>query len=1343
MIRRLLFFTLTISYCAAQSPFFSTEQNYTPLNADPQWVQMMYAPNANLQQVMMAYEDYYKHHSFTKNNHTQYLKRWVRNESHAWYPLTGDQDILVPFFVNEKKYELRSQLIARGNRTAGWTSVGPYDFDKDASGRSYAAGAAHVYTVVQSLSNPDVLFAGTATAGIWKTIDRGLNWIPCTRGMMVDLVRSLAIDPTDPNTVMAAMMNSVYKSTDGGTSWALTGDATFQAISMSVTDLQYDPLNHNIAYCCSSTGFYRTTDGGTTWTTIAAGIWQEMEFHPTDSNIVYAVKQVSNKTEFYKSTDHGISFSIRTPGWPDPANQTGAAENKRVEIASTIAAPDYVYALATGVADSGSGLYGIYVSHDKGDNWTFQCCGTGPGGIPNDSNNMNLMGWSDVGSDDGGQYYYDLAFDVSSTHADSLFVCAVNLWESGDTGVNFVCPSKWSHSYKPNYVHADIHDIHYDNGEIWIACDGGIFYSNDNGANFNRRQFGIEGTDFWGFASHLADDGVMIGGCYHNGTLLRDGNTYTNGWISTDGGDGVRGFANPGKPREVFSDYNRKTLSGDRTISPITSSYDKKPNTTFYYLGGQSELVWDPHCYGTVYSGNGTSLWKSIDDGNSYTLVHDFGTSNSVTSIEVAWTNPDYLYVCTFGSYWGVDKKVWRSIDGGASWLNITPSIAQMGTSAFPAWDISVSSSDENVLWLARINQTTGSGSNDGYKVWVSTDAGINWTNLTTSTLDGEFLTNIFHQRGTDGGVWLGTRRAVYYRNNSMSDWQLFNPGLPLLTESVKLQPFYRGGKIINGTTRSVYESDFYEHSSPQAMISVDKTVSHCLRDTFFFADNSVIFASGASWSWSFPGGNPSTSTAMNPAVTYAAPGTYNVSLTINDIYGTSSQTLNNFITVLQECDADTIPGNALSLDGASHATVGALNLYSDHVTISCWAKPIGTQEDWAGIVFSRAGNTLAGFSVTKTNEFRYHWNGDHWQFQSGLYLDSAKWNYLAMVITPDSATLYVNGIPSTHVTHLDPENFDGDLKIGDDDYGGRDFKGLIDEVCIWNRSLSADEIRLQRHLTKNPSTDPSIKAYYQFNLASGIEEPDRARNHHAYLSTTATRAVSTAPLGGGVSSMMNIQNPGTFGFGNTGLVSDFSPPVCNGKMVATRINLTPDAIPSANHSRSYWVINNYGVDSIFNQPDRLRLNKIGNITLADALNPSTFKLYMRGENADGNSWGTFTDAGDSAFSGPDRDVVFTSGNFLFTSAQIIVTNEGGSSLVGYSEIPSSGIQFFPNPAQSSAVIYFSSPVFSVRLFSVKGEDLGETKIETDHIKLPSLAAGIYFLKINNEPRMEKFVVAD
>ena len=115
-------------------------------------------------------------------------------------------------------------------------------------------------------------------------------------------------------------------------------------------------------------------------------------------------------------------------------------------------------------------------------------------------------------------------------------------------------------------MHADIHDIKFYNNDLWIACDGGVFHSEDKAATINRKMYGIEATDFWGFGTGYWDGDVMLGGTYHNGTLLKDNKVYNNDWISTGGGDNIRGFVNPIESKKVIYDYGEFELPGDRNL---------------------------------------------------------------------------------------------------------------------------------------------------------------------------------------------------------------------------------------------------------------------------------------------------------------------------------------------------------------------------------------------------------------------------------------------------------------------------------------------------------------------------------------------------------------------------------------------------------------------------------------------------------------------------------------------------------------------------------------------------------------------------------------------------------
>jgi PKD repeat protein/photosystem II stability/assembly factor-like uncharacterized protein len=1223
-----------------------------------------------------------------------------------------------------------------------WQCIGPFDFDKEAAGKSYAAGAAHVYTVEQAMSNTNVLYAGTANAGVWKTTDKGLNWIPLTAGMMVGTVVAMEIDYTNPDIVYFGGAGKIYKTTDGGVTWNMTGDANFQLLNFTVNDIIMSPVDNTKLWAATEQGLYFTGNAGATWTQLLNNKWQEIEFKPGDVSVMYAIRQPGIKTEFYKSTDGGATFTIRQNGWPVPVNPE---EQKRTEIAVTPAAPNIIYAYATGAANGGSGLWGIYVSHNAGESWTFQCCGTGPCGVPDSVTNKNLCAWSEWGDDDGGQYYYDLSLGVSPFDSNEVHACAVNHWVSYDGGATWICPSKWSHSGKVNYVHADIHDCHFYGNDWWWACDGGIFYSSTRGDTITRMQKGIEGTDFWGFGMGTWDgDEVMVGGTYHNGTLLRDSNTYVNGWLSTMGGDNVLGSVNYAYPRIIFSDYGKHKLSGNRTTGPAQITCGMLPATS-YWTGESGDMEYSPFCYNTIYISNSGGIWKSTDNGATFNLVHNFGTGQ-VTSIELSWQNPDKMYAVYYASWFGT-KKLYKTTDGGTTWTDITPSNALLNNSNLWApFDIALSTDNDDHLWLIRTMQSSTYNVLNGYKAYFSSNGGTTWSNITTPMLDGEYPTNIEYQRGTDA-VYLGTRRAVYYRNSAMSDWQLFNNSLPASTFSNTLVIDYRNRKILNATNRSVWQCDLYEPPATVAAISASNTQIYCTRDTVFFLDHSAVTDSNVSWQWNFPGGNPSTSTLRNPAVLYAAPGNYSATLTVTDAYGSNTQTLNNFISVGNGCTPDTVPGLALHCDGLTgYAAAAPLNLNSNKLTITAWIKPVGVQNNWAGLIFTRSSFSTSGLSITENNEIRYHWDGHHWDVPTGLFVPDNQWSHIAFVVAPNYIRVYVNGIYFQESFNVPNDQFDASLLFGNDPCcGNRHFLGMIDEVAIYNRTLSQNEIRELMHLTKVPAADTSLIAYYQFNEQSGIIT-DRVGTRHASLHSGASRVVSTGPFGAGVSYRTNITAPGTTSFTGTGFGVSFHSPsvVPNGEVVLTRINQQPDVIPALfTPSRSYWIADNYGANTVLSLPDSVFFNGFGNISATEAATPSKFKLYYRDSNADSVTWSPAIDSANAATAGADGNVLFHPPVSVVTLGQFIVLNHSAPITIGMPELHENfadDVVLYPNPtAQNQNIIIRTSlsDEMQVQIFDAMGKEVVRKKFSgSAEISSANFSSGIYSWTVRSSRRV-------
>jgi PKD repeat protein/photosystem II stability/assembly factor-like uncharacterized protein len=1329
-MKKFAIFIFTILLLCIET-FGQTQIKYDEHKSDlPEWVKLMYKENPDVGEVVKAYKKYYESKVFEKNTYTQFYKHWLIDH-------TRSSKSKSKFTTKKYKDNLESYIyksLSKKSAQSEWECIGPFDFDKDAADRSYAPGAAHCYTVEQSASNPNVLYAGTATAGLWKTIDKGQNWTLLTRDFILNTIFALEIDFLNEDIIYFGGAGKVYKSTDGGQNWIVTGDQSFQNDYHTVKDILMHPTNSSILFLASDLGFYRTIDAGANWDEILLGTFQEIEFHTSNPDIIYTIKQTGNKTEFYKSIDNGLSFSLQTNGWPMPISPD---EQKRTEISVSAAAPENIWALATGAVNGGSGLYGLYSSQDAGANWSFICCGPQPGGPPS-LTNPNLMGWSDEGTDDGGQYYFDLALEVSPVNSNKIHIAGVNHWVSNDGGNSFTCPSKWSHPEKVEYVHADIHDVGYFGNDLWMACDGGIFYSSTGGDTINRMMYGISGTDFWGFGAGFWDGEVMLGGTYHNGTLLKDNDVYLNGWICTQGGDNFRGFVNYGNGRQVYHDGGGKLLSGDRNVYITPFPFSMMSNAS-YFVGESSNLEFDPCCYNIIYTGINSLLMKSENNGSSFHMIHDF--NEDVTSVKVAWTNPDYIYVATYSDWWGT-KKLWKSTDGGANWTEITPTSSEINGYAWVPYDIAVSSEDENIIWIARTSQYSDYPNIAGYQAFKSEDGGNSWINISTNTLDGEYPTNIVHQRGTNGGVYIGTRRAVYYRNNGMIDWELFNNNLPLSTSSIKLVPHYRKSKIRNATNRSVYECDFIENSIPIAQISADRLQSFCTRDTIYYVDHSCISEVDASWSWEFPGGSPSTSAIRNPKVVYSVPGTYSVSLTVTDTFGTDNQTISDFITISSECQADTIPGMALNLSNSGdYASIPSLNINTNSISMSAWIKPNIILPEYTGFIMHH--DVGAGINIRQNMELGYHWPGGNWGWNSGLFIQVDKWSHVALVVCPDSITVYLNGIYSSHVVAPDSVNFNSSTDIGSyHGWASRNFSGEIDEVCIWNKAISQNEIREQMHLTKIPSSDLDLIAYYQFNRNEGMIT-DRANIFHAEMNGAASRIESNAPVGGGTSYRLDVYGGMLADFTGTGIVLDFqnSGTFPNGELVASRINLLPDHSPNVYPlSESYWIINNYGENDNFTSLTGISFYDAGNISTQNSANPSKIKLYKRNSNEYGDTWGNIIDSADIAINGENGDVFFNNMSPINNFGQLVISFEGDSvsTIVDDNCLHQTQdfIHVYPNPISRKNYINIVTNIENECKFVLYNSNativMSENFSKQAAIKINNLKKGTYFYQVRS-----------
>lgn len=895
------------------------QESYKVSTNSPSWIAYMYGDTVNLFSLRDRFDTYYSNNPFEKNQHTQYFKRLMKE----YWTQVDESGYITERLNNPAPAEFRSP-------TSAWQEVGPWDYDHEQAMafNVQSPGSSHVYTVEQSPVNPNLVYAGTATAGLWKSTDKGMNWILMTRLMNVTSVQAIALDPSNANIVFFGEGNGkIWKSTDGGSTWNMTGDANFQSTNIRTRDLRF--IGSNTLLAATSSGLYRSTDSGANWIVVNAGEHMEIEIKPDNAAILYAVKLSGAKTEFYKSTDTGLTWTLKTIGWPNPAVSD---EQKRCEISVTAASPNLIYILASGDVVADGGLYGIYKSTDAGESFTFECCEGSPGGAPTVTN-PNILGWSEDGTGAGGQYYYDLALGASPTDANRLFGAGINVWRSINGGADWTINGHWvswvqSGSLKHRYSHADVHDIKFftngPNVDMWVASDGGLYYSSTQGDTLEPRMHGIHGTDFWGFGAGFKDGYVMVGGTYHNGTLIRYKDIYKGGlanpneggWLAERGGDNYRGFVNYGDNQIGYDDGGSFLYSTVREIRKTGRSFqgDKKCNTS-YVSGEYGTYGFESACYNNFYSPVGTTVWKTTNGGISFDSIADVG-GDKVIQLKVAWSDPNILYMThkvASGNY-----QMRKSVNGGASWTICTPPSSVTNNNSNRVKYIEVDDEDPNKVWCILM------GSQTGNKVFQSNDGGAIWFDITGNALVGEDMRSISHHYGTDDGLYVGTTRRMYYRNASMSDWALFNNNLPVETNCQFLEPFYAGGKIRMASQRGVYECDFYEDAPPVAMFAADKLslnlAANCIEDTIQFVDHSTVRSAMATWQWFFEGGIPATSNLENPGVVYANAGTYNVKLIVTDVFGADSVERNDFITITETYDYQLVTEN---FDNSAFPPVG------------------------------------------------------------------------------------------------------------------------------------------------------------------------------------------------------------------------------------------------------------------------------------------------------------------------------------------------------------------------------------------------------------------------------------
>jgi len=1096
-------------------------------------------------------------------------------------------------------------------------------------------GIARISEMKFHASNPNKFYCVTPQGGLFLSNNQAASWTvaPGTETLNSQCA-SICIDYTNDQNIWLGTGDPNYYSNGQGIYRSTNGGQSFTATSLSnclVVEILQNPTNSTEYVAATNKGIYKSSNGGTTW---AATTATNLEFCDLKSNAavnsqtLYACTREIN-SRFMRSTDFGTTWTQITSGVATPTAQTQAGARIGVTPSST----NVVYFEL--ISDGGI----VHKSNDGGLNFLVKKNGGSP----------YLTFYSNTVTA-GGQGNYNNCITVDLNDPARVWLQAHNTWFSADSGATWTMQTFWAFD-----VHTDMHQIGqspYDPTKLYSCNDGGVWVSTNGGTAWVQKSDGLYAMEIGnetGVSSLVQKDFVSIG-TQDNGRLY--GNA--NGWYTSGGGDDYakRQFDYNG---HIYYDGTNRQLN--HTGSSVTYGLPTTNWNAFAFNRTNTNLAFmgEMDVYRSTNLSSAAPTWTQI---STFSLA--------VRAMHSCIANPNRLYVLT------ANGALYVSNNALSANPTFTISTVPGGNAAIGS--VVAMANNADILYVAKNNA-----------VYRSANGGVNWTTVTFN------LPNVNHRRilaeefgGTQELVLIATNNAVYYKKAGQTNWTNYSSNLPSRKAPTGFSMFDNGTNQARiryaSYGRAMWESPFDNLRALSAQILLSDTTITCTSPSIQVNDGSVGTVNApVSYTWNFPGGTPSLAFTQSASISYTASGTYTIALTIRDgLNAVSTKTLTRYIQVIG-CNPDTIPGNVVSPQGGpSYATTnGSLAIgTTNSITISAWIKINSAQPSFAGIVFTGSGNGT-GLNFRNGNQLGYHFNGTAatYNFAGGPVIPQNIWVHVALVTTANNGILYVNGVPYVNNAANAPVTFTNAFNIGNDrNNTARTMTGQIDEVCIYNRSLSQSEIRELMHLTKNYGVaDPSLMAYYQCNeIGNAIY--NRAGTVHASLTGNALHELSTAPVGSGSSARMIINTPGVKTFSAQGVVMTFPNAILpNGEICVTRLNLQPDSVPVGSTFPSaaakYWIINNYG-NTGFNALTNFSLTGFGNILPNEALAPQKFKLHRRVTGGWQAAGWSLIDSAYAATSGTNAALSFSGSAISFFNTQFTVIKKACIAPVAANPVP-------------------------------------------------------------------------
>ena len=725
-------------------------------------------PNATFFDLKKSFDQYRAKTPYTKGNgYNPYARKIDFLESRV-----DENGVFYPNLLWSEWKKIKTNKTSFN--ASNWSPLGPFDVPIILSNNK-KRGNGRVNCIEFDPNDQNILWIGSPGGGIWKTIDGGLTWSTNTDNLPVLGISDIVIDPTNKQIMYAATGDAdggdtysigILKSVDGGNTWDTTGLSYWVDQSVEISKLEINPNFTDSIFAVSKDNIFVSADGAVSWNTVGPnGRWRDIHYKPGNTNILYAAKQTVGTSNVYRSLDGGATWQVSNNG-------VSANGKRRPLIAVTPDNPEVVYAL---FSDASWGFHGLYKSSNGGDTWSLQ------------SSSPNILGREKDGSDVGGQSWYNMTLSVSPINENHVYVGGINLWESTDGGITWNIEAASGTSSRYAYMHVDHHAAEFNplNNIAYVGNDGGIYKYFDLLNTWLDISDGLEISQFYKLGLSTNSNYILVAGAQDNGTERLDGST----WQAIRGSDGMECIIDHYDDEIIYSSSQyggiKVTYNGGvdwDNIKPV--SYEGSWVTPYKMHPLDNNII--VAGYNVVYKTNtAAASWDSISP-----------TYGSLKTIALAPSNTDYIYAATYSG-------IWVTKNNGALWEYIKTGLPS-GTIS----DVTVSNIDPDRVFV------TLSSFNANEKVFESKNAGGDWVNISGNSLPNLPVNCIVFQSSSKDDLYIGTDIGVYHKDSSMSDWQLYNNGLPHVNVR-ELEIQYSAGKIRAATYgRGIWESDLNSFSS-------------------------------------------------------------------------------------------------------------------------------------------------------------------------------------------------------------------------------------------------------------------------------------------------------------------------------------------------------------------------------------------------------------------------------------------------------------------------------------------------------------------------------------------------